>query len=72
MEVIRSAGQGYLDSLEVEEGVIYIASGNRSQGSFEASVNKRLLEGKVHVRRKSLKVEVNELWRLLEIGIKVI
>jgi hypothetical protein len=32
----------------------------------------RLLEGKAQVRRRSLKVEVNELRRLLEIGIKVI
>jgi hypothetical protein len=40
LEVIGSAGQGYLDSMEVEEGVIHIASENRSQGSLEASVNK--------------------------------
>ncbi len=38
--VIRSTGQSSLDSLEVEEGVIYIVSGNISQGSVEASVNK--------------------------------
>ncbi len=72
LDVIGSTGQSSPDSLEVEEGAIYIASGNRSQGSLEASVNKGLLEDKVQVRRRSLKVEVSELWRLLEVDIKVL
>jgi hypothetical protein len=33
LEVIGSTEQSSLDSLEVEEGVIYIVSGNISQGS---------------------------------------
>ncbi len=31
----------------------------------------RLLKGKAQVLRRSLKVEVSELWRLMEVDIKV-
>ncbi len=55
MEVIGSAGQGYLDSLEVEEGVVYIVKVIWMSQEEEVEVILSLLEVEVYILFQSLR-----------------